>query len=71
MKTQLHVKEIANEKGLSITKLHQKSEVPYGTIRKIFRDPSAEVCLTTLKRLAQALEVETEKLIESVPDEQE
>lgn len=69
MKTQLHVKEIANEKGLSITTLHKKSAVPYGTIRKIYRDPSTEVDLTLIERLAQVLEVETATLIETIPDE--
>ncbi len=69
MKTRLRVKEIAKQKGLSMTKLHKKSDVAYGTVRKIFRNPYTEITLTTLNRLAEALEVESKELIESVPDE--
>jgi len=71
MKTRLRVKDVAKEKGVSMTKLHHLSEVAYGTIRKIFRDPYTEVTLTTLNRLAEALKVETKELIESVPDAQD
>lgn len=69
MKTRLRVKELAKEKGLSMTMLHKKSDVAYGTVRKIFRNPYTEITLTTLNRLAEALEVESKELIESVPDE--
>ncbi|MBV9228263.1 MAG: helix-turn-helix transcriptional regulator [Chloroflexi bacterium] len=67
MRARLRVKEVAKEKGMSMTRLHTRSEVAYGTIRKIFRDPYTEVTLTTLNRLAQALGVETRDLIEDVP----
>jgi DNA-binding Xre family transcriptional regulator len=69
MKTRLRVKEVTQEKGLSMTQLHKMSDVAYGTIRKIFHNPYTEITLTTLNRLAQALDVETKDLIESVPDE--
>jgi DNA-binding Xre family transcriptional regulator len=69
MKTRLRVKEVAEEKKISMTKLHTRSEVAYTTIRKIFRDPYTEVTITTLSRLAQVLGVETRELIEDVPDE--
>lgn len=69
MRTRLKVKEVAKEKGMSMTKLHIRSEVAYGTIRKIFRDPYTEITITTLRRLAQVLGVETRDLIEDVPDE--
>lgn len=68
MRTRLRVKEIATEKGFSMTDLHKKGDVAYGTVRKIFKDPFAEVNITTLHRLAQALGVETKDLLENVPD---
>ena len=71
MKTRLRVKEVAKSQGVSMTRLHTRSEVAYGTIRKIFRDPYTEVTITTLSRLAQALGVETRDLLEDVPDEDE
>ena len=52
-----------------MTKLSQRSEVAYNTVRKLFRDPYAEVTLSTLRRLADVLGVSTKDLIEDVPDE--
>ena len=71
MRTRLRVKEVAAQKGMSMTKLHIRSEVAYGTIRKIFRDPYTEVTLSTISRLAQELGVETRDLIEDVPGDTE
>ena len=71
MRTRLKVKEVAQEKGISMTKLHKTSDVAYGTIRKIFREPYTEVTLTTLNRIAVALGVEVKDLLESVPDDNE
>ncbi|HAG97660.1 MAG TPA: transcriptional regulator [Ktedonobacter sp.] len=69
MKTRLRIKEVAEEKGMSMTKLSHRSEVAYNTIRKLFKDPYAEVTVTTLRRLAEALDVSVHDLIEEVPDE--
>ena len=69
MKVRLRVKEVAAEKGVSMTKLSQRSEVAYNTVRKLFRDPYAEVTLSTLRRLADVLGVSTKDLIEDVPDD--
>ncbi len=54
---------------MSMTKLHIKSEVAYSTVRRLFRDPFAEVTTTTINRLANALGVPPSHLIEDVPDE--
>ncbi len=69
MKVRLRIKEVAAEKGISMTKLSQRSEVAYNTVRKLMRDPYAEVTLSTLRRLADVLGVSTKDLIEDVPDE--
>jgi DNA-binding Xre family transcriptional regulator len=63
-KIRLRVKEVARQKGMSMTRLHHRSEVAYTTIRAIFREPHTEVTLTTLARLAEALDVPTGELIE-------
>ena len=68
MDARVRVKEVADEKGMSMTKLSHRSEVAYNTVRKLFQDPYAEVTLTTLKRLANALGVATSELIEDIPD---
>ena len=71
MKTRLRIKEVAAEKGMSMTKLSHRSEVAYNTIRRLFRDPYSEVTLTTLRRLADVLGVSTRDLIEDVADDAE
>ncbi len=69
MKTRLRVKEVASEKGISLTKLSQRSEVAYNTVRRIWRDPNTDVTLSTLQRLADVLGVEVSELLTSVPDD--
>lgn len=68
MRTRLRVKEVANRKGISLTKLSQRSEVAYNTVRRIWREPYTDVTLSTLTRLAEVLGVPTSELIEDVPD---
>ena len=63
-RVRLKVREIARQKSISMTRLHTRSEVAYNTVRKVWRDPYAEITLTTLGRLAEALEVPTCDLIE-------
>lgn len=69
MKTRLRVKEVANEKGISLTRLSQRSEVAYNTVRRIWREPYTDVTISTLQRLADVLGVNVNDLLESVPDE--
>ena len=69
MRTRLRVKEVANEKGISLTKLSQRSEVAYNTVRRVWREPYADVNISTLQRLADVLGVHVNDLLESVPDE--
>lgn len=66
----MRVKEIAQAKGMSMTKLHHRSEVAYTTIRTVFRDPYEDgITLHTLVRLAEALGVETKELLEDEEEE--
>lgn len=68
MKTRLRLKEVAQQKNISLTRLSQRSEVAYNTVRRLWRDPYADVTLSTLQRLADVLGVDVHELIESVPD---
>ncbi len=63
------MKEVAQEKGISMTKLSQRSEVNYQTVKNLFRNPYVEIHLSTLTRLAQVLGVSTAELHEDVSDE--
>jgi DNA-binding Xre family transcriptional regulator len=69
MKTRLLVKEVATKKGISMTRLSQRSEVAYNTVRRIWREPYTDVTISTLQRLADVLGVNVSELVESVPEE--
>lgn len=69
----LKVREIAEEKGMSITLISHKSYLALNTIRSIFQDPYRTVNTDTLTRLADALGVSVFDLMEEVevPDDEE
>ena len=69
MKLRLCVKEIAEQKGLSMGKLERLADLSHPTVRDIFRDPYKEVTSTTLVKLATALGVPVADLFEEVPDD--
>jgi DNA-binding Xre family transcriptional regulator len=64
----LKVKEIADAKGVNMTKLSHRSEISFNTIKSIFRNPYRTINTDTLERLAVALEVTPADLIEYIPD---
>jgi DNA-binding Xre family transcriptional regulator len=64
----LRVKEIAIAKGFNQSTLSRASDVPLDTIRRVWRNPYYEVRLSTLNKIAKALEVDPRDLIENVPD---
>lgn len=67
----LKIKEIAEQKGFSMTKLSHRSEVSFNTIKSLFRDPYRSVNTETLERIAKALGVSPVDLIEYIPDDQQ
>jgi DNA-binding Xre family transcriptional regulator len=66
----LRVKEVAESKGISRTRLSRLADTNYKTINAIFQNPYKEVTTTTLERLARALGVSVVDLIEELPDEE-
>ena len=69
VKLRLRVKEIAEQKGLSMGKLERLADLSHPTVRDIFRDPYKEVTTTTLVKLATALGVRVADLFEEVSDD--
>ncbi len=69
MKLRLRVREIAQQRGISMGKLERLADLSHPTIRDIFRNPYKEVTTTTLTKLATALGVSVSDLFEEVPDE--
>ena len=63
------IKEVAQQKGFSMSRLSRESNMAYKTIQTIWRDPYHEVTTTTLNKLARTLAVHPSELIEYIPDE--
>lgn len=64
----MKVKEIAEAKGLTMTKLGRMADLNQRTMQAIFKDPYRDVAYSTLVKLAKALEVDISELTEEVPD---
>lgn len=63
----LRVKEIAEEKKISQSKLGRMADVDVKTMQRIFRNPTTIVTTAVLDRLAIALNVDVSLLVESQP----
>ena len=64
MAIRLRVKEVAESKGFNMSTLSRSSDVPFSTIRRLWKNPHYQVQLDTLHKIAQALGVPTSELIE-------
>lgn len=64
----LKVKEIAEAQGYNMSSLSRKSDVPFNTVRRAWKNPQYEIRLDALHRIAKALGVKTGDLIEDLPD---
>jgi DNA-binding Xre family transcriptional regulator len=64
----LKVKEIAKAKAISMSKLSRLSDVSYDTIQQIYHTPFKDVNLSTLEKLAEALEIDVCDLFEKVTE---
>jgi DNA-binding Xre family transcriptional regulator len=66
MVIRLRVKEVAASMGIGQSKLARMADMDLKTVRRIYKDPYAEISTVTLARLAQALNVDARELIEWV-----
>lgn len=65
----LKIKEVAQQKGMSMSRLSRESNMAYKTVQTIWRNPDHEVTTTTLNKLARTLAVHPCELIEYILDE--
>jgi DNA-binding Xre family transcriptional regulator len=65
----LKIKEVAQAKGLSMSKLSRISDVSYNTLLTIYHKPSHDISIYILDRISQALQVSICDLIEQTPDD--
>jgi DNA-binding Xre family transcriptional regulator len=66
----LLVRQIAESKGISRTRLMRLAEVQYETINGIWQNDKRDVSLTTLLKLSKALHVDVSELYEVVNDQE-
>jgi transcriptional regulator with XRE-family HTH domain len=66
----LRVKEIAQQKGISMGKLSRSSDVDMNTLGRVYHDPDYSPTLFTLEKLARALGVKIADLIDESGDEE-
>ncbi len=64
----LKIKEVAQQKGYSMSRLSRESNMAYKAIQTIWRYPYHEVTTTTLNKLARTLGVDPSELIEYVSE---
>lgn len=70
MRQRLKVREVAQAKGWTQSKLQRAADVNSRTMSGIYHDPYRDVAYSTLAKIARVLEVEVGELVEMVPDEE-
>jgi DNA-binding Xre family transcriptional regulator len=64
----LKVREIAENKGINMSKLSRIADVSYNTTQALFHNPQHDVSIYILERIAKALNVKICDLIEETSD---
>jgi transcriptional regulator with XRE-family HTH domain len=64
MKLRLKVKEIAESKGFNQSTLARKADLDFTTVKRLYRSPCRDIAVSTLYKVAAALDVTIDELIE-------
>lgn len=64
----LKIREIAEAKKINMSKLSRMADVNYNTIRAIWDNEMKDITVSTLEKIAKALQVDISELIEVIPD---
>ena len=64
MEIRLKVKEVATQKGFNQSSLSRAANVDFKTVKRIFQDPTRDVSLSTVVKIAWALNVSFDELVE-------
>lgn len=68
----LRVKELAEQRGLTQSKLMRMADLNMKTVQGLYREPyRINVAYLTLEKVARALDVSIDKLFEEVPDKED
>lgn len=64
MEIRLKIKEIALQKGFNQSSLSRAANVDFKTVKRIFQDPTRDVSLSTVVKIAWALNIPMNDLVE-------
>lgn len=64
----IRLKEVLQEKGMSMSMLSHESKISFSTISRIINDKNYSPTFATMERIAKALNVPMSSLYEEVPD---
>jgi DNA-binding Xre family transcriptional regulator len=64
----LKIREIAESRKINQSKLSRMADVSHNTIRAIWDNDKRDITLSTLEKIAIALDVPMESLYESLPE---
>jgi transcriptional regulator with XRE-family HTH domain len=64
----LKVKQLCKERGMSMGKLSRVADVDYNTVKRLFDDRNYSPTIDTLYKVAKALHVTVNDLIEEADD---
>lgn len=70
MRQRLKIREVAEAKGWTQSKLQRAADVNSRTMSGIYHNPYRDVAYSTLAKIARVLEVEVGELVEMVSDEE-
>ncbi len=66
MMVRIRLKEILQEKDISMSKLSRMSDISFSTISRIINDKNYSPTLSTLERIARALDIPISDLYEEI-----
>jgi len=65
----LRIRQVVEEKGLTMARVARKADMAYNTVHALCTDPYKDVNLYTLNRIADAIGVSVRDLLEDVPND--
>lgn len=71
MRVSLHIREIAEQRKITRTRLSRLADLNYATIYALWADEVADVYVTTLGKIAKALKVPITDLFTLIDEENE
>jgi DNA-binding Xre family transcriptional regulator len=69
VRVKLRVKEVAEAKGFTQTKLSRQAELQYPTVHGLWTNPYRDASINTLAKIAHVLKVSISDLYEIVPED--